>query len=215
LGGYDGSVSLLLNNGDNSYTEDSDDVFGSAIRKYKSSAGGGMVKGARGVGAVASSMAMTGIASVGVGALGSVLMMLPGAAAASSSLGTYASPTCADIDNDGDLDCIVGYYDGSCALFLNHGSSTSANFKLEINDLFKGSYDDVRMASPFLHDMDGDGDLDVLVGLDNGEVYYYEVQTGAPTPLFFCFFACRMKFTSSFHHYLLLPFLKKKTTTTT
>jgi hypothetical protein len=175
IGGYDGKVAMLTNNGDGTYTEENDDIFASAIKKYNSGSSGSLVKGTRSAASVAIPLAVTGLASVGVGTLGSMLMMLPSTHAASSSLGTYSAPTCLDIDNDGDLDCLIGYYDGSCSLFINTGTSTEASFKLTVNDLFKGNYDDdARMASPFLKDFDGDGDYDVVVGFDSGAVYYYE-----------------------------------------
>jgi len=85
---------------------------------------------------------------------------------------------CADLDADGDLDIISGGYTG-LHYFQNTGTPTAPAF-LEVLGFFSG----VTVGSnpvPDLADVDGDGDLDMVVGLsEDGAVRLY-TNTGSPT----------------------------------
>ena len=94
----------------------------------------------------------------------------------------YASPTFADIDDDGDFDAIVGNIDGDVLFQRNDDPSTGKDaptftpFPLQPFGL---SAVDQRSAPTFT-DLDGDDDLDALIGERSGDLLYYE-NTGDPT----------------------------------
>ena len=94
-------------------------------------------------------------------------------------------PTFGDLDGDGDLDLLLGstYYS---SVFVsefryheNTGDSTSWNFAAASVDPYNltGVPD---YAAPVLVDLDGDGDLDILVGDNAGDLHYYE-NIGTPS----------------------------------
>lgn len=93
-------------------------------------------------------------------------------------LGAYSAPVFADMDSDGDDDLIVGasYSAASKSIhyFINDGAGTfSASTLTGINP-------QVEEATPSLLDVDGDGDLDIIVGDDAGNLHYFK-RTGATT----------------------------------
>lgn len=74
----------------------------------------------------------------------------------------------ADLDGDGDLDLLFGdFFTERLLLFHNDGTSTSATFSMaRLDTAFRGIGDDVGTLGfnqPVVADIDGDGDLDVLV----------------------------------------------------
>lgn len=81
-------------------------------------------------------------------------------------------PTFGDIDNDGDKDMILGDSDGNLHLMTNIEIAGETSFfmnGIEYFDIDVGSF-----ASPFLVDLDRDGDLDLIVGSRKGLIYYYQ-----------------------------------------
>lgn len=91
--------------------------------------------------------------------------------------GSYPVPDVADIDNDGDYDLVLGYSeDGSIKVFYNTGTDSAAVFidgsSLQIGDV--GLY-----AYPVFHDLDNDGDQDIISGRDGMGFYYYK-NNGSP-----------------------------------
>lgn len=88
------------------------------------------------------------------------------------STGRNPVPDFGDLDNDGDLDLVIGMSEsGVVKIYTNTGDSSSAIF-LESNTT---TVADVGLyAYPVLADLDNDGDLDIISGRDGYGFYYYK-----------------------------------------
>jgi len=86
--------------------------------------------------------------------------------------GSYPVPDMGDVDNDGDLDLVLGLSEnGMVKIYFNTGNDSIAEFS-ESNSLIIG---DVGLyAYPVFYDLDGDGDLDIVVGRDGSGFTYYK-----------------------------------------
>lgn len=111
--------------------------------------------------------------------------------------------TLADIDGDGDLDIIsiryddATYYSNGQILEFRENQSTNGgtlpNFTKPLPDAFGIEFpilDEGNFINPILADLDGDGDLDLLIGSylysdgADGDIYYYENIGDAQNPSF-------------------------------
>ena len=85
-----------------------------------------------------------------------------------------ADATFVDIDGDGDQDCFIGDYYGNILYYKNTGNSSSATFTAQTggNNPFNGvsvfNYSRLRF-----FDVDGDGDQDCFIGVNDGTIDYF------------------------------------------
>jgi uncharacterized protein YuzB (UPF0349 family) len=100
-----------------------------------------------------------------------------------TNLAGYATPAFADVDADGDLDAFVGSSSGNTTFFENTGTPGAPAFAAASTNPF-GLTDVGDHASPELVDLDGDGDLDALVGAEDGNTVFFENTGSAGAPAF-------------------------------
>jgi len=103
----------------------------------------------------------------------------------SINVGRNAHPVFADMDDDGDLDLTIGAvddstYDADIYYYENTGSNTNPVW--ERNDFMYVSllsYEIEQHPYPALSDLDDDGDVDLTLGGQNGQLRYFENQFSA------------------------------------
>tara|TARA_B100001245_G_scaffold236485_1_gene227689 strand:- start:5017 stop:7716 length:2700 start_codon:yes stop_codon:yes gene_type:complete len=93
----------------------------------------------------------------------------------SYGLGLNLIPTFGDLDQDNDMDMIVGDSDGKLHYFTNTGTLQDPSFTLTTAGI--SNIDVGKDASPFLIDVNEDGDLDLVIGNTRGTLSYYENQS--------------------------------------
>lgn len=105
-----------------------------------------------------------------------------------SDISNNAAPSLADIDADGDLDAVVGTVYGSLMYLKNIGTAVNPIYSQQTSSAnpFDGVtyYDEPTNTSPSLGDIDGDGDLDAVVGTGNGSLLYYQNVGSATNPIY-------------------------------
>ena len=96
-------------------------------------------------------------------------------------VGLTSAPAFGDLDGDGDLDIVVGDYDGRLFTITNTGTAATPVFgaPVQIAGIDVGS-----RSTPALGDLDGDGDLDIVVGDFNGHLSTITNTGTAATPAF-------------------------------
>lgn len=84
------------------------------------------------------------------------------------------SPAFTDIDNDGDMDMMLGsYIKDSLWFFRNTGTPQNFNFTLEARGHQIGLTTLGQSTTPEFADIDNDGDKDLFIGATNGRIFYY------------------------------------------
>ena len=89
----------------------------------------------------------------------------------SIDVGSTAVPFLNDVDNDADLDLIVGGFNGKFNYYENTGSPSTYEFTA--NSLYFATLDIGDNSTPFLFDYDKNGTLDLFSGSRKGEFFYF------------------------------------------
>lgn len=82
-------------------------------------------------------------------------------------VGDFSAPSLGDLDNDTDLDLVLGDMSGSLSYFVNTGNSTSPSWMPDPT-AFQAFGSFGNNSVPSIRDLDSDGDLDIAIGLKNG-----------------------------------------------
>ncbi|MCA8968052.1 MAG: VCBS repeat-containing protein, partial [Planctomycetes bacterium] len=99
--------------------------------------------------------------------------------------GSWSSLTLGDLDGDGDLDLIAGNQNGTFNYYKNTGTAIAPVFTAQTGaDNPLDGFDAGGWSRPTLGDLDGDGDLDLIVANDNGLFWYYTNSGTATAPAF-------------------------------
>ncbi len=107
---------------------------------------------------------------------GSIQLTLLDSAYVTLTRGRNAAPALGDVDGDGDLDLFVGESSGTLNFYRNTGSPSQAVFEL-VDDEY-GDFDVGRRSVPVLFDIDGDGDLDLIVGSEGEGLRFFRNDGG-------------------------------------
>lgn len=113
---------------------------------------------------------------------GSVQLTLVDSAVVTLTRGRNATPALGDMDGDGDLDLFLGEASGQLNYYENVGTALSADFQL-VSDEY-GEIDVGRRSLPILRDIDGDGDLDLILGSEGEGVRIFRNEGDRTRPDF-------------------------------
>ena len=94
----------------------------------------------------------------------------------SIDVGFRATPTFVDVDKDNDLDLIIGEFDGNINYYSNQNDGI---YKRQMGS--DNPFDHISLISstaPTFNDVDGDNDLDLIIGDNNGNIHYYKNNNG-------------------------------------
>ncbi len=100
-----------------------------------------------------------------------------------TDVGSRSIPEFADLDDDGDMDALVGNNSGDFYYFENTGTHTNPAFALPQSHPF-GMTAVGEEVAPSLVDIDGDGDMDAFVGEEFGSTFYFENTGTSLSPVF-------------------------------
>ncbi|PXW89911.1 hemolysin type calcium-binding protein [Nitrosomonas sp. Nm84] len=99
-----------------------------------------------------------------------------------NGVGLRAAPDLVDIDGDGDLDAFVGNLNGDTSFFKNTGTTSNPIFVAAVTNPF--GLNNMGGDNPTFVDIDGDSDLDALVGRGDGVTLFYKNTGTAASPAF-------------------------------
>jgi len=88
-----------------------------------------------------------------------------------------SSPTLGDLDQDGDLDLLIGSKSGAVFYYENHGTEQEWDFRLTSEAFLETN--GYKNSAPLLTDLDQDGDLDLVVGTKRGRLRFFDNQGSA------------------------------------
>lgn len=87
--------------------------------------------------------------------------------------GPYSRPVLGDLDQDGDFDLLVGSERGDLEYFQNIGTQSVPKFTSVVLNPFLLN-PNRQYFTPFLVDLDGDNDLDLIAGTESNGIVYQE-----------------------------------------
>ena len=95
--------------------------------------------------------------------------------------GAHSTPVFVDLDGDTDFDLVVGNSSGDIFYFENTGTTTNPSFiqRTDFDNPFHGTNAGFYIAPAFV-DLDGNGNLDFIVGNIYGDIHYFK-NTGTRT----------------------------------
>ncbi|MBS4059080.1 MAG: T9SS type A sorting domain-containing protein [Bacteroidetes bacterium] len=93
-------------------------------------------------------------------------------------VGDFVTPAFADIDNDGDFDLLLGEDSGALHYYENEGTVFVPDFvpKTGLENPFNG-IDLGTESKPAFADVDNDGDADLFIGNEDGQMFYFKNMT--------------------------------------
>lgn len=101
-------------------------------------------------------------------------------------VGSSSSPILYDLNNDGLLDLIIGNkgyfdsgnYNSKLALYKNIGTTDNPIFEFITEDFSNlssiGNLPTIQSLHPTFGDIDNDQDIDMIIGDNNGQIYYFQ-----------------------------------------
>lgn len=107
-------------------------------------------------------------------------------------LGEGANPVFIDVNQDGLLDLIIGnfgyFFNGvtyisGLAYFENIGTANTPKFQLKNRDWMGLSSLQLSGLTPSFADLDNDGDLDMILGEETGQLFYFTNTSGPGNPI--------------------------------
>ena len=101
------------------------------------------------------------------------------------NVGLSSTPSFADLDDDGDLDAVIGEFNGFLKYYRNTGTALAPVFTEQTGAANPFNGVNVGLSStPSFADLDDDGDLDAVIGEFNGFLKYYRNTGTALAPVF-------------------------------